>query len=297
MYRIFRFSQDVLKAGVYRLDKNGNYIETLSKRNAILAYEKISGPVYYFILCCKMNDTISFGTPTPKGYIVKNEIRILPTLDMDQQYLDSCLIADLYTKLVYNGVKFPDCTTSLLTYYLTMLMRTKPLNPTQSNTNYTVADIWQNLASVLRYRSETLNHYIQQPVIDEWLRDILLSYNIEQFEKCLTFNVVVPSLNFFELYKKVKSNIDKTIAIAVSAIGEKTNKDVVYSDNGERVLDFMIQDTPCGICRVYNNFYVDYSFSPSLILYNASGVPSAIISIKEDAEKYKSNFIDQNRLC
>lgn len=297
MYRIFRFSQDVLNAGVYHLDKTGDCIETLSKNNAILTCEKISGSISYFILNCKINDKISFGTPTPKGNIAKNEICISPTLDIDQQYLDSCLIADLYANLVYSGTKFPSCTSTLLTYYLTMLIGTKSSNPTQYNTFYDVADIWQNFASVLHYRGEMLNDYIQQPIIDAWLRDILLSYNIEQFEKCLTFNVVVPSLNFFELYKEVKSKIEKTIAIAVSSIGKKTIKDVVYSDNGERVLDFMIPNTPCGICRVYNNFCIDYSFMPSIILYNASGIPSAIISIKEEAEKYESNFIDQNRLC
>ncbi len=277
MFTLLRVSKARANKGIYHTRKNGDFVQELFKKNAVLVYEVTErnnhfGEKYaFFIIECEESDNLRCGktSQTVTNYRSEKEI-----------YYDAVYVSEMCEELLKQEKPLPSNLENLLSDYLPRFF-SKVIQ--WESKGFDSAATWSYYEWILEHIGKKANDFVQQSAIDSFFKEMCCIHDVWQISRILPSKVLSISPVISEAIEKSKKEVQKTIEIAKRLIADKSYKNVKHGG-----ISVYAEDTPCGKIGVHVN--LKYEFSVILAMDNNRDHTTCRLGITKECKEFEENF-------
>lgn len=277
MFTLLRVSKARANKGIYHTRQNGDFVQELFKKDAVLVYEVTEHNNYFgekyafFIIECEEYDNLRCGktSQTVTNYRSESEI-----------YYDAVYVSEMCEELLKQEKPLPSNLEKLLSDYLPRFF-SKVIQ--WESKGFDSAATWSYYKWILEHIGKKANDFVQQSAIDSFFKEMCCIHDVWQISRILPSKVLSISPEISETIEKSKKEVQETIEIAKRLIAEKSYKDVKLGR-----ISVYAEDTPCGKIGVHVN--LKYEFSVILAMDNNRGYTTCRLGITKECKEFEENF-------
>lgn len=280
MFTLLKFSKDQATKGIYHTRRNGDFVQELFKKDAVLVYEvteynnRFSEKYAFFIIECDEFDNLRCG---------KAAQTVTKSLSDFDIFYDAVDVSEMCRELLKQEKPFPSNLENLLSDYLPRFFSTVHSWGSEFNS----ADTWYFYEWILEKLGKKANDFVKQSAIDSFFSQMCDIHDVWQISRMLPSNVLNISPDVSMAIEQSIKELQETIEIAKGLIAQKSYKDIKYSSfDYIPSVSMQAKDTPCGNIGVFINLL--YGFSVSIEMDNSHGYAKG--DITNECKEFERNF-------
>lgn len=174
MFTLLKVSNADATKGIYHARKNGDFVQELSRKDAVLTYEVTDrssnyfGQKYaFFIILCEEGDILKWRNASKAIVFNRTEYEI---------FYDAVHINEMCRELVNQGKPFPTTFEFLLSDSL-MIFFQKVIQ--WESKGYDSAATWQYYEAILEYICKKADDFVDSSVIDKFIRELCDIHDVQ----------------------------------------------------------------------------------------------------------------------
>lgn len=282
MFTLLRVSKACANKGIYHTRQNGDFVQELFKKDAVLVYEVTEhnnrfGEKYaFFIIECEKFDNLRCGKTSQTVTNNRSEHEI---------FYDAVYVSEMCEELLKQDKPLPSNLEKLLSDYLSRFF--SRIIQWESK-GYDSAATWHYYEWILEHIGKKANYFVPSSVIDNFFKEMCSVHDVWQISRILPSKALSVSTEVSEAIEKSKKEVQETIEIAKKLLSEKCYKDIKYTVGGIPFVSVYAEDTPCGKIGVHVN--LEYEFSVRLAMDNNRGYTTCWLGITKECKEFEKNF-------
>lgn len=291
MYTLYNASKQFLENGVYHIRNNGEIVRRLTKEDAVYVKKATSkageNEFYFYIIEYEEGDCIKLT-----NFMGKDWTTLLQSVANDIN------AATFFINTMCRGLKrenkpFPKNLDILLKEVVPVKFKSM-CHASYEPSRYSY---FSEFSWIIEFLGKKLSDYVCQSDIEEYASAMIKYYEFGAIEMLLKEKDVKISEEKYLAYEKAKKDLTQTIEQVKEKLKNRRFASVSYQENTAFPnIAIYLEDSPCGVVRVYINPISNYYNSKvniHLFIENESCYSNTKIDIYEDCKAEIESLKDE----